>query len=569
MWDSLTHPVLERLTIALLHFVWQGFAIAAVWKLAVYILREHLAQTRYLCGTAAMAAMVICPLVTFCLVEPSTTSTLSEAEMLALAEVTSYSEFIAAGGLNNTTTTDTTWAARLLPYQPYLIAAWLLGTVMLSVRLLLSYVGTLWLRSDSTPLGRELQKQVRRLSSKLGWSTLPIVVVSKRVTEAVTVGFIKPMVLIPAAWIAELSPEVLEAVIAHELAHIRRFDLWINLLQRMTETVLFYHPAVWVISNQVRIEREYCCDAIAVAITGQRVQYAQSLELVARRQTALPTTMPTSVSTALLATPFLGERKMTLLNRVRRVLGVRANAEGNRIWPVGLMLVALPLALVLISTGYVPWNNGQAVADDDRKSDRDRPEVKRDGDRPRPEGDRREGDRPRPDGPPPRDGDRPPRPGFGFGPPPPRDGGRPGFDGPPPREGERPPRPAMPSEEAMKNMSATEREMFKTIMTMRHEMDMMRRQMDDMRHHMDRMRQGPPPPHHDGGRPGFDGPPPPRDGGRPGFDGPPPRDGGRFGSPPRKSDGDRDQGEAKRDGDRKPEGKKPDAPKRPSFDDKD
>ena len=81
--------------------------------------------------------------------------------------------------------------------------------------------------------------------------------------------------------IAEMPPQLLEAVIAHELAHLRRCDLWVNLLQRLVESVLFYHPAVWWLSSRLRRERELCCDALAVAATGERLAYAEALQLTA------------------------------------------------------------------------------------------------------------------------------------------------------------------------------------------------------------------------------------------------------------------------------------------------
>ena len=90
--------------------------------------------------------------------------------------------------------------------------------------------------------------------------------------------------LVPVAWVTEMPAEALEAVIAHELAHVRRLDLWVNLLQRVVETLFFYHPAVWWISRQLRQEREMCCDEMAVAATGERLAYVEALELVARER---------------------------------------------------------------------------------------------------------------------------------------------------------------------------------------------------------------------------------------------------------------------------------------------
>ena len=83
--------------------------------------------------------------------------------------------------------------------------------------------------------------------------------------------------LLPASALAGLSPQQLEAILAHELAHIRRHDYLVNLLQTLVETLLFYHPAVWWLSRRIRIERENCCDDLAVSLCGDPVAYAKAL----------------------------------------------------------------------------------------------------------------------------------------------------------------------------------------------------------------------------------------------------------------------------------------------------
>ena len=112
---------------------------------------------------------------------------------------------------------------------------------------------------------------------------------------------------------------MIEAIIAHELAHIRRWDLWVNLVQRIIETLLFYHPAVWWLSSRIRLEREMCCDEIA-AKCFDRELYARSLESVAK----------IGQGSLLMATSIRGGKKMKLLNRIRYLLGLApADAAGT------------------------------------------------------------------------------------------------------------------------------------------------------------------------------------------------------------------------------------------------
>src|SRR5580693_5112634 len=101
--------------------------------------------------------------------------------------------------------------------------------------------------------------------------------VSALVQAPVVVGWLKPVVLVPVGALAGLPPEQIEALLAHELAHIRRHDYLVNILQSIAEALLFYHPAVWWISNHIRNERELCCDDVAVAISGDAFIYARAL----------------------------------------------------------------------------------------------------------------------------------------------------------------------------------------------------------------------------------------------------------------------------------------------------
>jgi hypothetical protein len=204
------------------------------------------------------------------------------------------------------------------------------------------YVGMLWLRGGRVTLGASMSSRVAMLGRRLGLDAAVRVFGSPRACEAVAVGFWRPIVLVPLSWLTELPPDVLEAVVAHELAHIRRYDLWVNLFQRVLETVLFYHPAVWWVSRQITLEREMCCDELAVAVTGRRAAYAQALETIGRR---------TAGVSLVLATSFHGEPEMNLLKRVRCVLGLRPQRESGVAWPAGLLALGLAIGVWSLSMG--------------------------------------------------------------------------------------------------------------------------------------------------------------------------------------------------------------------------
>jgi hypothetical protein len=139
---------------------------------------------------------------------------------------------------------------------------------------------------------------------------------SAMVAVPALVGWLRPVILLPASVVTGMPATHLDAVIAHELAHVRRHDYLINALQAVVETLLFYHPAVWWCSRQVRIEREHCCDDLAVMACGDRVEYATALaNLEELRRGDMP------LALAVTDGPLLG--------RVRRLLGVRPAHEGR------------------------------------------------------------------------------------------------------------------------------------------------------------------------------------------------------------------------------------------------
>ncbi|PQO31608.1 M56 family metallopeptidase [Blastopirellula marina] len=374
MWSLLQSPVAMKLTFVLLHFLWQALLLVCLWRLAAALLKLRTAEARYLGSLLTLVLMAACPIVTFLLLDagklPSTDhlpeiasslvavppSHVGVEKLAALpADQTALAAPAKSASIAAATPLTTTWVVTTC--QPYLMLVWLTGILVLGARICLSYLGTLWLRSVGlTQVESQVLVKFSEIAQRLNILQLPPIAYSSRITQAMTVGLMRPMVLLPVAWMTEITPDVLEAVLAHELAHVRRRDLWINFLQRVMETVFFYHPAVWMVSAEVRRERESCCDEMAIEVTGQRLDYAKSLHEVAYRQLA--------GSSPSLAIPFLGQRPGELLGRVRRILGISTPKVGERSLPAGLMLVVAPLSLWAISAIVFPQISATAEAED-------------------------------------------------------------------------------------------------------------------------------------------------------------------------------------------------------------
>ena len=243
--------------------------------------------------------------------------------------------------------------AQLGVFVPYLPWLWLVGTPVTFILLLTGVVGSRRLRNASRPFDdSHVAELVARLTASLRITRRVAVAICDRIAAPVLIGIFRPVILLPPAALTGWSPDELEMVLLHELAHVRRWDNLVNLLQRCLESLLFFHPAVWLLSGWVRQEREACCDASVVARTNQPHAYAELL-------VALAADLPRSVlfhpaaASAMAAGP--------LRSRIRQILKM----ENDPMLISGKSFVTMIAALALVATLgllYLP-SIGQAEPD--------------------------------------------------------------------------------------------------------------------------------------------------------------------------------------------------------------
>lgn len=255
----------------LVHFLWQGAAGAA--GLAMVLLAARSSKVRYAAGCVALALMALAPVITYALLgQPG-----------AVRELTPLSLTLGSGDA----LLRAIIAAETIAWISWLPLFWLAGVAALSARLILAALSVHRLtHREST----RMEDAWPHLSARLGLTRAVTFLTSTRLIGPAQAGFLKPIVLLPASLLTQLPAAQLEAIIAHELAHIQRHDYLINLFQTLVETLLFYHPAVWWVSRVIRAEREICCDRMAAGVTGNKRQYAEALlavELMAGGQLAL------------------------------------------------------------------------------------------------------------------------------------------------------------------------------------------------------------------------------------------------------------------------------------------
>jgi beta-lactamase regulating signal transducer with metallopeptidase domain len=263
----LNQPWTERLGWTLLHFLWQGLLVAALYALARAVAGGRMsARGRYALACAALVAMTAAPALTYWWLG-------SSGQAARIGDLADLAGRQLAPGAAYSPVTD--------PWQqamPGIVMAWFAGAAACSLRLLMGFISAASLRrSRHAPVPGEWQHTLDRLIERMQVSRRVRLLPTDRVDAPSVIGWLRPVILAPVGVLSGLPPAQVEALLAHELAHVRRHDYLVNVLQGIAESLLFYHPAVWWISNQIRAEREHCCDDLAVAASGDVLVYARAL----------------------------------------------------------------------------------------------------------------------------------------------------------------------------------------------------------------------------------------------------------------------------------------------------
>jgi protein involved in polysaccharide export with SLBB domain/beta-lactamase regulating signal transducer with metallopeptidase domain len=289
---------------SLLHFIWQGTVLGA---LAYLMFRRvgDLPRARYAVGLGTLVAMALAPVVTsLWLLSDGVATIISVPGSVAVV------------------------AGNTLPVA-WVLSLWASGVAVCAIRLAGGWMLARGIATRAAaPVSREVAAMASRIAARLSVSTPFTVLESAVAATPLMIGWLKPVILLPSAAIAGLPPSQLEALLAHELSHIRRHDYIINLLQSAVESLLFFHPAVWLVSREVREAREQCCDDVTVSVC-DRLVYVSALS---------------SVASLRAASPALAAGGGSLRNRVQRILHPKPTAPSALAW-----LAVAPIVLVLVA----------------------------------------------------------------------------------------------------------------------------------------------------------------------------------------------------------------------------
>ncbi len=343
-----SHNLNYALGWTVIHSLWQAMVIALLSGVVMIVLRNKTAKTRYLLSNLALMTVLLSAIVTFCIYYDFS----KEAGQLVFIPDTSVVGSSEASPTLNLTTTDIrhpnsdieaplSISGLKLYFNRHIyliVTIWVLGVALFMLRLLSSISYVYYLKSKMNfPADEYWQELLNGLAAKVNVQKGIELVESALVRSPMVIGHLKPVILFPIGAINRLNPNEVEAILAHELAHVMRNDYAFNIIQSVIEALFYFHPAVWWISAQIRAERENCCDDVAIELCGNSMTYAKSLVSVQEMAYYSPQ----------MAMAFAGKSgKNQLLMRVQRVLNQPQNKTNIREKLIATcLLVALMMGL--------------------------------------------------------------------------------------------------------------------------------------------------------------------------------------------------------------------------------
>ena len=291
----------------LLHSLWQGAVIFLLALVLIMVLRKQGPKTRY---AALCSLFLLIPALfsaTFFMIYEPGKTVASEVVPVLSNEMAYQSDLL------NRSAGDITWYSSIFDFLDqnthWLVLTWFIGFIILLVRFSGSLLYLYRLRNTNLKaVPGEWKSLLNGLSGRMGIRKAVNLAESALVKVPVTAGYLKPVILLPLGTIAGVPPQMIEAILLHELAHIRRKDYLINIIQSVIEIIFFYHPVTWWLSEHIREEREHICDDIALSVSNDRINYIK----------ALTTMEENNVQSVTLVPAMTGSRKK-LLQRITRL----------------------------------------------------------------------------------------------------------------------------------------------------------------------------------------------------------------------------------------------------------
>jgi bla regulator protein blaR1 len=305
----------------LIHSIWQSLAIVLIISVLAYVFKSK-SNIKYWLNISGLGLQLIVSFLTFSLIYQPT-------------QVKKSIYFFEAGTL---TTQNLSWIQQFNLFISsnidLIVNLWLVGICFLILRFLFSfwYVNRLKI-SGIREVNQRVSEVLNGIVEKISFLQKVQIFESSKVSIPMVIGYLKPVILLPIGLASGLTNRQLEAILAHELAHIRRNDFVINLIQSIIEILYFFNPVIWFISSQIRNERENCCDDFAIELTGDKMLLVKALTQVENYR------YEPSLAMA------FGRKKYNLLDRVKRILGINPTKNSSIEGFIGSFLILFVIGI--------------------------------------------------------------------------------------------------------------------------------------------------------------------------------------------------------------------------------
>lgn len=344
-----TADLIQALGWALLHSIWQAFFIFACIRLVLFLWPQASSGIKYNLSYLSLAGIFTWFSVTLW------------QQIQAVRKVHAAAQFMIETGIRQVRSVEvptiyksqselTTLLPGLEMWFPVLVAIYVAGVSVMTIKITVDLLQLQQIKKRQViPIDEVWEQHLQKLSAHLRIPRKVKLLVSHYIQVPVMIGFLKPVILLPVAMFNNLTAEQLEAILLHELAHIKRNDYLLNIFQSIVETILFFNPFVWWISKNIRLEREHCCDDIVLASKVQPLHYAKAL--VALEEYRL--TVNAMAMAAL-------DNKQHLFHRIKRIMEMKTK---------NINYTQKLLAVMIIAVGLVSiaWLN---PSDKDNKRDK-------------------------------------------------------------------------------------------------------------------------------------------------------------------------------------------------------
>jgi beta-lactamase regulating signal transducer with metallopeptidase domain len=344
--NIISHLISENLIYTfgwtIIHSIWQGAAVAFGFALLMFLMRRYSSRTRYIIGVMTLMLILAMSTVTFVSIyHPGTQGNMkadqSDRSKVALSGVVEVENLANPGK-------QSFFKDYFNQHLPLVVTIWFLGVLVLVLRFAGGFLYNKRIKVHHTrTLSTFWQNRLKKLCLQANIRKSVRLVESALAKVPIVIGHFKPVILLPLGLVTGLPQEQVEALLAHELAHISRKDYLVNILQNVVDILFFYHPGVRWISSHIRSEREHCCDDIAVSVSGDSVNFARALTNI--QGYGLKNANPAMAATG--KTP----GSYGLLNRIKRLVGPRKNTIGSEFTEgfIGAFILGICILALVVS----------------------------------------------------------------------------------------------------------------------------------------------------------------------------------------------------------------------------